>query len=39
MNTVYDCTIIELDRHHSKRKGDISVVENEITVPFAVKRV
>lgn len=39
MNTVYDCTIIELDRHHSKRKGDISVVENEITVAFAVKRV
>lgn len=36
--TVYDCTIIELDRHHSKRKGDICVVENGITVPFDVKR-
>ena len=38
-NTVYDCTMIELDRHHSNRKGDISVVENGDTVPFDVKRV
>lgn len=37
--TVYDCTIIELDRHYSKRKGDICVVENARTVPFDVKRV
>lgn len=37
--TVYDCSIIELDRHHSVRKGDISVVENSITVPFDTKRV
>jgi len=37
--SVYDCTIIELDRHHSKRKGDICVVENLVTVPFEVKRV
>lgn len=37
--TVYDCTIIELDRHHSDRKGNISVVENDKTVPFGVKRV
>lgn len=36
---VYDCTMIELDRHHSDRKGDLSVVENRITVPFDVKRV
>ena len=40
MNTsVYDCSLIELDRHHSQRKGDISVVENGITVPFDTKRV
>lgn len=39
MNTVYDCSIIELDRHHSQRKGDICVVENGETVPFDVKRV
>lgn len=36
---VYDCTIIELDRHHSKRKGDICVVENLNTIPFEVKRI
>lgn len=37
-NTVYDCTIIELDKHHSDRKGNITVVENQKTVPFDVKR-
>lgn len=36
---VEDCSIIELDRHHSKRKGDISVVENGKEVPFDVKRI
>lgn len=35
---VYDCTIIELNRHHSDRKGNLTVVENGITVPFDVKR-
>jgi hypothetical protein len=39
MNTVYDCTIIELDKHHSDRKGNLSVVQNGSTVPFDVKRV
>lgn len=38
-NTIYDCTIIHLDRHHSDRKGDICVVENGETLPFDVKRV
>lgn len=38
-NNVYDCSIIELDKHHSDRKGNISVVENNVTVPFDVKRV
>jgi len=38
INTVYDCTVIELDTHHSDRKGNISVVENGITIPFDVKR-
>ena len=37
--SVYDCSIIELDRHHSDRKGNISVVENGDTIPFDVKRV
>ena len=36
---VFDCGIIELDRHHSARKGDISVVENAETVPFDTKRL
>lgn len=38
-SSVYDCTVVELDRHHSARKGDISIVENGITVPFDTKRV
>ena len=37
--SVFDCSVIELDRHHSQRKGDISVVENSITVPFDTKRI
>lgn len=36
---VFDCSIIELDKHHSDRKGNISVVENGKTLPFDVKRV
>ena len=39
MYNVYDCSIIELDKHHSQRKGNISVVQNGDTVPFDVKRV
>lgn len=38
-HSVYDCNIIELDRHHSDRKGDISVVENGVTIPFDTKRI
>lgn len=37
--SVYDCTIIELSRHHSNRKGNLSVVENVKTIPFDCKRV
>ena len=36
---VYDCTMIELDRHHSDRKGNLCVVENGSSLPFDVKRV
>jgi len=36
-SSVYDCTIIELDKHHHT-KGNISVVENGKDVPFDVKR-
>ena len=35
---VYDCTIIELSKHHAPQ-GNISVVENNKDVPFEVKRV
>lgn len=38
MTTVYDCSIIELSKHHSDRKGNLSVVENNISIPFDVKR-
>ena len=37
-STVYDCTIIEIDKHQHD-KGNISVIENERTIPFDVKRV
>lgn len=37
--SVFDCSIIELDKHHSERKGNLSVVENGDTLPFDVKRV
>ena len=36
---VFDCSIVELDRHHSDRKGNLTVVENGQTLPFDVKRV
>ncbi len=36
---VFDCTMVELDRHHSDRKGNLTVVENGQTLPFDVKRV
>lgn len=30
--------MIEIDKHHSDRKGNITVVENQKTVPFDIKR-
>lgn len=38
MNTVDDCYVIELDKHHSDRKGNLSVVQNNVEVPFKVRR-
>jgi hypothetical protein len=38
INNVYDCTIVELDKHHSNRLGNLTVVANGETVPFDVKR-
>ena len=37
--SVFDCSIIEMDKHHSDRKGNLTVVENMETLPFDVKRV
>ena len=37
--SVFDCTIVELDTFHSERMGNLTVVENECTLPFDVKRV
>lgn len=36
---VFDCSIVELDKHHSDRKGNLTIVENGVTLPFDVKRV
>lgn len=36
--TVYDCSIVELPRH-TDRAGNISIAENNINLPFEVKRV
>lgn len=37
--SVSDCKAVELDKHHSDRKGNLTVVENGVTLPFDVKRV
>ena len=37
--SVFDCSMVELDKHHSDRKGNLTVVENGSTLPFDVKRV
>lgn len=37
-STVYDCTIIELDKHEHET-GNITVAENSLDVPFDVKRI
>lgn len=36
--TVFDCSIIELPRHIN-RAGNISIAENNINLPFEVKRI
>ena len=37
--SVFDCSMVELDKHHSDRKGNLTVVRNGETLPFDVKRV
>jgi len=36
--TVYDCSVIEMDKHHNDA-GNITVIENDDTIPFDVNRV
>jgi hypothetical protein len=37
-STIYNCSLLELNKHHHI-KGNLTVVENNMTVPFEVKRV
>lgn len=37
--SVYDCSLIELERHPSERLGNLSVIQSSETLPFDVKRV
>ena len=37
-STVYDCSVIEMDKHHSD-VGNITVIENNEIIPFEVNRV
>lgn len=37
-STVYDCTMVDLGKHHHE-SGNITVVENGVSVPFSTKRV
>lgn len=36
--TVYDCSLLYLPKIHN-RKGNITVVENDLNIPFNIKRV
>ena len=36
--SVYNCSILEIDKHHSPQ-GNMSIIENDFTIPFDVKRV
>ena len=37
--SVNDCSVLDLSKHHSDRKGNLTVVQNGVTVPFDIKRV
>ena len=38
-SSVVDCRLIDLDKHHSDRKGNLSVVEGSYDIPFQIRRV
>lgn len=37
--TVYDCALIELERHPSERLGNLSAISSGVDAPFDVRRV
>jgi hypothetical protein len=37
-NSVYDCSIVELPINH-REKGNLTVIENDMQIPFAVRRI
>ena len=37
-NIVYDCSLIELDKHHAAQ-GNVSIVENCKDIPFEIRRI
>ncbi len=37
-NTIYNCSIVGLPKVHNRR-GNITVIENQLNIPFDVKRV
>jgi hypothetical protein len=37
-SSIYDCSIIELNRIHN-RSGNITVIENQINIPFDIRRI
>lgn len=39
LHNVFDCSMVELDKHHSDRRGNLTVVENRKTLPFDIRRV
>lgn len=39
MFTVDDCKVIELEKHHSDRKGNLTVAENGLDIPFETRRI
>jgi WxcM-like, C-terminal len=36
--TVFDCSLVELDKHH-RPQGNLSIVQSGIDIPFDVKRL
>lgn len=36
--SVFDCSFLELDKRH-RDKGNLTVVENNMTIPFDIRRV